>query len=315
MNSLQIEYFMEVVRQESFTKASRKLYISQPSISRQIANLEAEIGIPLFDRTKTGAKLTDGGKMYYDMFKRFKQEMEDTAIKASQFLGETVGHLEIGFVEGWDLRQLAKSILEKFAEDFKSVEIVFRSHTYKELLAQLQLNVLDGIICPRELVESNANFQFIDLVDLRNVLIFSNQHEKPLNGSVYTQEDFRHQKLFVLENDETPVAREFCKNYFRKKGCDVEIEEVHNRDSMLFEISLDRGFAIFDVWTRAIREPEFQYFKLDIAMPICFAWKKNNDNQMIHMFANEVLFYAKQIKEQRVEESHRRFILQESQKK
>ncbi len=313
MNSLQIEYFLEVVKQESFTKASRVLYISQPSISRQIANLEAEIGIPLFDRTKTGAKLTPGGRMFYDLFKRFIREIEDTSLKASQMIGETMGHLEIGFVEGWDLRQLAKSVMEKFIKEYKNFEIEFRTYTYKELLAQLQANVVDGIICPKALVETNQNIQYINLVELRNVLLFSSRHAKPLNGSFYTQDDFVNQKLYILSKEETPVAREFCNSYFRSKGLAMEVQEIHNRDSMLFEISMDHGYAIFDVWTRAIKDPEFQYMKLDIAMPICFAWKKNNDNQMMHIFANELLFYMNQMKQQRAEASKRKAVLKELQ--
>lgn len=306
MNSLQIQYFLEVAKQESFTKASRILYISQPSISRQISNLEEEIGISLFDRTKSGAKLTSGGKMFYDLFKNFIHETEETALKASQMMRETAGHLEIGFVEGWDLQRLARSLLEKFAREYKTFEIEFRTYTYKKLLAQLQLNEVDAIICPKALVETNSNIRCFNLIDLRNVLLFSSQHPKPLNGSFYTSKDFEKQKLYILNKDETPVARDFCNSYFRSKGCEVEIEEIHNRDTMLFEISMDKGYAVFDVWTRAIKDPGFQYIKLDISMPICIAWKVNNDDQMLHIFANEVLFYMNQIKQQRVEESKRR---------
>ena len=68
MNSQQIAYFLEVVRQGSFTKAAQVLYTSQPSLSRQIARLEDEFGAELFCRSRTGAVLSPIGKKYYDLF-------------------------------------------------------------------------------------------------------------------------------------------------------------------------------------------------------------------------------------------------------
>lgn len=300
MNSLQIQYFMEVVRQESFTHASRILYISQPSISRQIANLEAELGTALFDRTKSKAKLTDAGRMYYNLFENFTMQMEETALEISRMDNSMKGNLKIGFVEGWDINQIADSILEKFVSQHDSFDLDFRTYNFKELLANLQANELDGIICPTVLVEAVKNVQYVNLPELRNVMIYSAKHASPLNGESYEAEDFVNQRLFVLSKDETPVAREYCRNYFHSKGYELDIEEMPNRDSMLFEVSLDRGYAIFDVWTRAIHSETLKYYKLDIAMPICFAWKRKSGNPWIEVFANEINFHVTQEKERKI---------------
>jgi DNA-binding transcriptional LysR family regulator len=58
MNNLQIEYFLAVVQNVSFSKAAAELYVSQPAISRQIAALEKELGYALFDRAKQPTRLT-----------------------------------------------------------------------------------------------------------------------------------------------------------------------------------------------------------------------------------------------------------------
>ena len=72
MNSQQIAYFLEVVRQGSFTKAAQVLYTSQPSLSRQIARMEDEFGAELFCRSRTGAVLSPIGKKYYDLLLRWR---------------------------------------------------------------------------------------------------------------------------------------------------------------------------------------------------------------------------------------------------
>ena len=59
MNSQQIAYFLEVVRQGSFTKAAQVLYTSQPSLSRQIARLEDEFGAELFCRKNRSCFIID----------------------------------------------------------------------------------------------------------------------------------------------------------------------------------------------------------------------------------------------------------------
>ena len=63
MTDLQVRCFLEVVRFLNFTRAARELYISQSNISRQIASLEEELGLALFDRNSKGVKLTDQGQM------------------------------------------------------------------------------------------------------------------------------------------------------------------------------------------------------------------------------------------------------------
>ena len=62
----QIDYFLAVVRENSFTRAAKALYISQSSLSQYIRSLEEQIGLPLFSRSKNGPiKLTEAGELYY----------------------------------------------------------------------------------------------------------------------------------------------------------------------------------------------------------------------------------------------------------
>lgn len=84
MNSQQIAYFLEVVRQGSFTKAAQVLYTSQPSLSRQIARLEDEFGAELFCRSRTGAVLSPIGKKYYDLFVEMEKHLAELSMEAKR---------------------------------------------------------------------------------------------------------------------------------------------------------------------------------------------------------------------------------------
>ena len=61
MNDLQIDYFMAVATNSSFTKTSEELFVSQPAISKQIALLERELGVKLFIRNNRRTELTEAG--------------------------------------------------------------------------------------------------------------------------------------------------------------------------------------------------------------------------------------------------------------
>ena len=84
MNSQQIAYYLEVVRQGSFTKAAQVLYTSQPSLSHQIARLEDEFGAELFCRSRTGAVLSSIGKKYYALFVEMEKRLAELSMEAKR---------------------------------------------------------------------------------------------------------------------------------------------------------------------------------------------------------------------------------------
>lgn len=86
-----LRYFLTVAKEQSFTKAAKQLHITQPTLSRQLAALEAELGVTLFDRGGHGITLTNEGIL----LKRRALEMVDLEDKiASEFKGSD------GIVEG-----------------------------------------------------------------------------------------------------------------------------------------------------------------------------------------------------------------------
>ena len=84
MNSLEIQYFLTIVKYGSFTEAAQALSVSQPAISKQIRQLEAELGCSLFARSGRTLSLTEAGQAYYAYFQQccfqldlLKNKLED----------------------------------------------------------------------------------------------------------------------------------------------------------------------------------------------------------------------------------------------
>ena len=84
MNSMQIRCFLEAAKYKSFSKAASQLYISQPTISRNISLLEEEVGFSLFNRTSFhGIELTEAGMIMHDALTS-AQEIVSSALETAQ---------------------------------------------------------------------------------------------------------------------------------------------------------------------------------------------------------------------------------------
>ena len=89
INITRIEYFLMAAKYMNFTKAANLLYISQPSLSKQIAILEEELGQQLFDRSKRNLTLTPAGRVLCSGFEKLMPEIESLVEKVKQIKNGT----------------------------------------------------------------------------------------------------------------------------------------------------------------------------------------------------------------------------------
>jgi DNA-binding transcriptional LysR family regulator len=96
MNLNQLRVFRAVLEQGSITQAARALRISQPAVSKQLAELEASLGAPLVDRLPRGIRLTAAGEVLSDFVRRIFQEERAAELALAEFLGLRQGALSVG---------------------------------------------------------------------------------------------------------------------------------------------------------------------------------------------------------------------------
>lgn len=96
MDIRNLEYFLEVVRTKSFTKAAQNLFITQPTISRMIKNLEEELDVVLFERLGKGAELTDAGRAILLQAQNIVNSVNGLSAELSDVIQLKKGHIHIG---------------------------------------------------------------------------------------------------------------------------------------------------------------------------------------------------------------------------
>ncbi|HEY9847841.1 MAG TPA: LysR family transcriptional regulator [Leptolyngbyaceae cyanobacterium] len=144
-----LRYFMAVAEELHFSKAAERLHIAQPPLSQQIQQLEAELGVELFQRkTKRQVQLTDAGKVFlqeaYQLFVQLEQ-----AIQVTRRVGRgEAGQLRVGFISSVTYDVLPV-ILRQFRERFPDVELVLIELTTIEQEQALRENRIEvGFVHP-----------------------------------------------------------------------------------------------------------------------------------------------------------------------
>lgn len=136
-----LKYFLTVAREENMTKAAEILYITQPTLSRQIAELEEEVGTPLFVRSNRSVTLTDAGVLLrrrVEELLALERKIKDEFM-AKENIGGTVS---IGMAEAASANTAA-DIIEVFREKYPNVKFELYTAMADLVLERIDKGILD----------------------------------------------------------------------------------------------------------------------------------------------------------------------------
>lgn len=141
----QMQYFISIVRNNSFTEAAEENYISQSAISQGIRSLEDELGVKLLKRHNRGFTLTNAGEYFYkqsliisDEVDRLKQSLIKVAEKKNDIL-------RIGYINSYYGLEIYNAIL-KFSEIYPNIDIEVETGNHEELYEVLRNGKIDIVI-------------------------------------------------------------------------------------------------------------------------------------------------------------------------
>ena len=138
MELTQLEFFVMVVEQGSFSKAAVRVYRTQPAVSIAIKRLEEEIGAPLFDRSQKTPTLTDAGQLVYDYAQRILSLRDQAQDVVSELRSLQRGRVRIGANESTSLYLLPHLILE-----YRALHPNVKVEIFRHVSERLPREVLD----------------------------------------------------------------------------------------------------------------------------------------------------------------------------
>lgn len=152
-----LRYFLEIAREENMTRAAEAMHVSQPSLSKEIKALEAELGKKLFTRTRGGLKLTEAGMLLRRRTEDILAMVDKTAAEFSSLDEINGGDIYIGCAESQQIKFLAR-VIKRFEEKYPLLRYHLSSGNTANVAEKLDRGLLDFafIVEPPDLLKYNC---------------------------------------------------------------------------------------------------------------------------------------------------------------
>ncbi len=288
MNDLQIEYFLAVAENLSFTKTATEKYVSQPAISKQIGAMEEELGVILFERSYKSIKLTDAGLLFADYYRKQRQDLSLLTRQAKDIHKRKKVLLRIGCGSGWTMTDFLPGIIENIGLNHPEVKILLESHSFTQLPGALAEDGVDIAIALNSSLHINPSLEIHKLTETPRVIVYSKSHPLARHKEL-TPIDFKNETFIIPSSNEATHIVEFVKSFCQPYGFTPKIQGVRNNESLILSVLNGTGVAITDLWTVKSGRKGLRYIPLNTNHTIAVAWKRNNFNPAVHMFLKELV--------------------------
>ena len=140
----QLKVFREVARQQSFTRASKVLFLTQPAVSMQIKQLEEVVGMPLFEKQGRQISLTDAGEEIKILSESLLQQIEESQQNIEQLASGQQGKLRLAVAT--TVASVATRLMARFNEQYPALSLHFTVTNREGLIQLLETNETDIVI-------------------------------------------------------------------------------------------------------------------------------------------------------------------------
>lgn len=142
MELRQLQYFAVVAEELSFTRAAKRLHMSQPPLSAQIAQLERELGVRLFFRNSRRVELTEAGAVFLEDVRALRSRLADSVARVQDAHAGSIGRVEIG-LSGSHFLGPVPTLIFGLARRYPQLNVVFNELTPAEQVAAVREHRID----------------------------------------------------------------------------------------------------------------------------------------------------------------------------
>ncbi len=242
-----LRYFIAVAEEGSLTLAAeRRLHTAQPSLSRQIHDLEQEVGAELLIRSARGVELTPAGRAFLDHARLAITQVEAATEAARRAAHPAKPAFALGFLTGQEIDWLSEA-MHVLRDELPNIDIVVSSHYSPDLATALVKGKLDLAFMRREEHVPDLVFKLVAKEPL--IVVLPSDHRLASRVSIDPQEIAG--ETFINVSKTAPVLRAIIDGYLER--CGLDIVPAHEADNLAMGISLvasTRGVALLPAYAR-----------------------------------------------------------------
>jgi len=291
MDTKLLGYFIAVAENLNFTEAAKKLYITQSALSRNIAELEKELGTKLFVRTTRSVMLTPSGKAFYEVAREIEDKLNQVYRRIDKYNSGLFGDLRIGHLLSPFIDVLPPLFLA-FRQKFPEIELTCTQYNTGSLCKTLERGAID-IGFASSFNFHDSNIYKVHIVKPDSIcLVFRKDHpacrQPHLDFNALAQEPF-----VILAEQESPIFFNLFKQVCKNRGFVPHLIDLPQRpESILFYVMAGFGIGVittcminnsgaYDLEYREIEGKDASFFNVA-------AYKKDNLNPSIPVFIREL---------------------------
>ncbi len=286
-----LRYFIGVGEEQHFGRAAERLQIAQPALSRQIQDLEREVGFLLFERLPRGVRLSEAGKVFLSDARRILQDVDDAKRRAERIALGQAGTLRVGIATAISWHGLVVNAFREFRRRQPDVELMLHHmvsvHQVEAVLADRLDAGLAAAVTPWH--EDLEHRQFA--LD-RMVLAVPKGHPLTKTARIRLR-DLRSTPFIWFHRWVNPTFYDQMMEACARGGLSAPriVQEATDRDTVLGLVQCQIGIAWLTESTRwhcprgVVLLPVVD---MNVRLPFNLIWKKDNSSPLLQKFVAQV---------------------------
>jgi DNA-binding transcriptional LysR family regulator len=286
-----LRYFVAVGEEQHYGRGAQRLRVAQPALSRQIQDLEEEVGFKLFERLSRGVKLSTAGKLFLEEARRILQQVDEATKRAKRVASGQSGTLRAGFIESMSWHGVVPDSFRQFRERQPDAELQIKPLSSLEQILAVRSGQLDsGFVFTIANIDRELAQLEIALVKL--MLAVPKGHPLAKSKSLRLR-DLSAASFIWFPRRESPLFYDQLMHACFRGGLKSPriVQEGVNEATILSLVSCGLGVAFVSSATRW-RCPEsvvlLSVTDLKLPLPFALVWRKDNSSPLLAKFVADL---------------------------
>jgi DNA-binding transcriptional LysR family regulator len=286
-----LRYFAAVGEEQHYGRAARRLRVAQPALSRQIQDLEEEIGFKLFERLPRGVRLSAAGKLFLEDVRRILQDVNEAAARAGRVALGRSGTLRVGFTENASWQGVVPESFRRFRELRPDAELQLRPSGSLEQLKGIRSGRLDaGFVF--NMPKADPELELLPVAVQRIELASLRRHALTKLKNLRLR-DLAEATFVWFPRRESPALYDRLMHECFRGGLTSPRVVQEGRDEATILSLVAAGLGVgWVLGTARWRCPKsvviMPIVDLNVPLPLSLAWRKDNSSPLLTSFVGEV---------------------------
>ena len=286
-----LRYFVAVGEEQHYGRAAQRLRVAQPALSRQIQDLEDEVGFKLFERLPRGVKLSAAGRLFLDDARRILQKVNEATARAAHVAQGRSGTLRIGFMENASWHGVVPDSLRQFRERHPDAELKLNPASSADQIEEIRSGGVDaGFVY--NILKDEAELDQLSVATEQLKLAVPKGH--PVSRIKRLRLHNLADVPFIwFPRREGPAFYDRLMQECYRGGLKSPriVQEAGNEATVLSLVSHGIGVGWINetaIWRSPKNVAIVPVSDLDIPLPVVLVWRKDNNSPLLASFIADV---------------------------